>query len=318
VELVSVVIPAYNTEPFIGSTVSSVLAQTHTELELIVVDDGSTDRTVENASRFPDPRLRIITQSNAGVAQARNRGIEASRGLYVALLDADDTWLPHKLSTQIAALTANPTWGAVGGLMHHISSSGRPLGVAGFPIGEAERATVAAARLMPFPLSSILIRREALDEVGPFDESLQRDVPGQVEDLDFVARLAAVAGLGCVPEILGGYRVHKGSASARHYRSQAMGVRFLAARVAERQRGQELTFAEFLRSNRFSLRTWRVDTAAYSYRAAGLSVADRHLVVASLYAAQALLLDPARFLRRLRHQRGALFRRSRLPSRVHR
>lgn len=313
IELVSVVVPAYNAEMFIDEAVRSVLIQTYTELELIVVDDGSTDHTIKKVRGAADPRVRVISQPNAGVSSARNRGIQASSGAYVAFLDSDDTWLPHKLATQVAALAREPSWGAVGSLVHYISPSGRVLGVGGYPIGKAERAVVAGAQFMPFAVSSLLIRRTTLCEVGLFDESLQHDIPGQVEDLDFLARVASAAELGCVPEVLGGYRVHGASATARHYRSQSRGGRYLAARTAARKENRELTYAEF-NSRPESLRLWRLDTAGYCYRAAGLAVANRQLVAGAFYALAALLLHPARFVHRLQHQRGALFRASRPPA----
>jgi hypothetical protein len=162
-------------------------------------------------------------------------------------------------------------------------------------------------------VSSLLIRRMMLDEVGLFDESLGRDIPGQVEDLDFFARVASATELGCVPEVLGAYRVHGASATARHYRSQCRGARYLAARIAARNEDRELTYAEF-NSRPESLSVWRSDTAGYCYRAAGLAVADRRFVVGAFYALAALLLNPARFVHRLQHQRGALFRASKPPA----
>jgi glycosyltransferase involved in cell wall biosynthesis len=304
-ELVSVVIPAYNAEMFIGEAVRSVLAQTYTQLELIVVDDGSTDHTVEKVREAADSRVQVITQANAGVSCARNRGIQASSGAYVAFLDSDDTWLPHKITTQVAALATEPSWGAVGSLVHYISPSGRVLGIGGYPVGKAQRAAVASAQLMPFSISSLLIRRAILDEVGLFDESLR-----QAEDLEFLARVASATELDCLPEVLGSYRVHGSSATARHYRSQCRSARYLAARTAARKENRELTYAEF-NSRPESLRLWRSDTAGYCYRTAGLAVADRRLVAAAFYALAALLLHPARFVHRLQHQRGALFRASR-------
>jgi glycosyltransferase involved in cell wall biosynthesis len=116
--LVSVVIPAYNAERFLGQAVASVLAQSYRDLELIIVDDGSDDgtpgiiRALEAASvnRQTMP-VRGIFQSNSGPSRARNRGIEEAQGAYVAFLDADDRWHPEKLERQIAVLEADPALG---------------------------------------------------------------------------------------------------------------------------------------------------------------------------------------------------------------
>ena len=106
--LVSVVIPAFNGERFIGPTIESALAQTYSSVEIIVVDDGSTDATQEAVRRFGD-RVRYLRQSNQGGAAARNQGISAARGDWVAFLDQDDLWLPQKLERQAAVFLAEPS-----------------------------------------------------------------------------------------------------------------------------------------------------------------------------------------------------------------
>lgn len=99
---VSVVIPAFNRADVIGNAITSALGQTHPPLEVIVVDDASNDATAEMAARYPDPRVRVeCVPTNLGGAAARNRGIDAARGKFVALLDSDDLWLPRKLEVQM-------------------------------------------------------------------------------------------------------------------------------------------------------------------------------------------------------------------------
>src|SRR5688572_27049916 len=101
---VSVVIPAFDAAPYIGAALESVFAQTFPDFEVLVVDDGSRDETPALVAAY-GTRVRYLRQENAGVAMARNRGIEASQGRLVAFLDADDTWLPTKLERQMAQLT---------------------------------------------------------------------------------------------------------------------------------------------------------------------------------------------------------------------
>ncbi len=105
--LVSVVIPAYNCAAYLEETLGSVLAQAGVELEVIVVNDGSTDETAQIARRFGDP-VRVVDQANAGVCAARNHGLRLARGEFIALLDHDDYWLPGKLASQIATFAEHP------------------------------------------------------------------------------------------------------------------------------------------------------------------------------------------------------------------
>jgi glycosyltransferase involved in cell wall biosynthesis len=106
--LVSIMMPAYNAAPYIGKAIESVLAQSYTNWELIIVNDGSTDNTAEVAARYTDPRIRLLHQSNAGEAVARNRALDESHGEYVAFLDADDLFLPDHLVTTVKHLLEHP------------------------------------------------------------------------------------------------------------------------------------------------------------------------------------------------------------------
>jgi len=105
--LVSIIIPSYNCEAYIAETLRGVLAQTHPSIEVIVIDDGSTDRTREIVAGFGEP-VSLITQSNQRVCRARNRGIEAARGEFLCILDHDDYWAPNKLELQLDALAQHP------------------------------------------------------------------------------------------------------------------------------------------------------------------------------------------------------------------
>jgi len=105
---VSVIIPTYNTGKYLSEAISSVLNQTYTDIELIVVDDGSTDATQEILDQINDPRLIKIKIKNSGVSVARNTGLDIARGEYIAYLDADDRWLPSKLEKQVALINAEP------------------------------------------------------------------------------------------------------------------------------------------------------------------------------------------------------------------
>ncbi|HQT63707.1 MAG: hypothetical protein B7Z75_01670 [Acidocella sp. 20-57-95] len=126
---VSVIMPVYHVEQYVAQAVQSVLDQSYQDFELIIVDDGGTDHSVAICREFTDPRIRIISQVNHGLAGARNTGIAAARGHLVALLDSDDIWAPGKLAAHVAHLNANPDVGASYSAAELIDEHGHSLGI---------------------------------------------------------------------------------------------------------------------------------------------------------------------------------------------
>lgn len=129
----SIVIPAYNIENYIAKTLESVLAQTLQDFEIILVDDGSSDKTVAIIQQFNDPRITLLQQKNRGLAGARNTGIRHSQGDYIALLDGDDYWLPEKLERQLAHLETRPEVGVSFCPAAFMDDAGIPLGTYQMP-----------------------------------------------------------------------------------------------------------------------------------------------------------------------------------------
>ena len=125
---ITVVTPAFNAAPFIGDSIRSVLAQTHRDLRLVVVDDGSTDATASIVTALTDPRLTLVWQVNAGVAAARNRGMAVVEGGALLFLDADDWLAPAALATLSATLDAAPEAVAAVGPYARVDETGRPIG----------------------------------------------------------------------------------------------------------------------------------------------------------------------------------------------
>ena len=180
--LISVMIGAFDAEPYIAEAIDSVLAQTHRPLELIVVDDGSRDGTAAVAERYGE-RLTLIRQQNMGNGGARNTATRAARGDYFAFLDADDRFVPDKLERQLAALDADPALDLVFG---HVEEFVSP------ELDEATRARIRPPAGEPRPWMAanlMLIRRAAFERVGAFSEHLSVGVT-----VDWFAR-AQEAGL---------------------------------------------------------------------------------------------------------------------------
>jgi glycosyltransferase involved in cell wall biosynthesis len=202
--LVSVVIAAFNAERFLAEAISSVLNQTHRELEVIVVDDGSTDSTASVVERSLDPRVRLLRQPNKGVSMARNAGIEAARGEYVAFLDADDVWLPSKVERQLSVFRQHPAMGLVCGgyqivdesLQELLTVTPRPRHLRSLRMLYLEGDGVGLSFTGVVPV-------RILREVGGFDELLSTGA-----DVDLACRIARSHPITAVRETVALYRTH--------------------------------------------------------------------------------------------------------------
>jgi glycosyltransferase involved in cell wall biosynthesis len=199
---VSVVIPAYNAERFLGAAIESVLAQTSRDLEMIVVDDGSQDGTASVARRYGEA-IRYLRQDNSGVAVARNRGISESLGEYVAFLDADDTWRPDKLEKQLAALERQPGYRACHTAHTIVDDDLRPLGVARSPRRASILEDLILRGNVVGSICSVLCARELFDVVGGFDPALS-----QCADWDMWIRIGGLTDFLYLDEPLVTYRQH--------------------------------------------------------------------------------------------------------------
>ena len=218
---ISVIIPAYNAEPYIRAAIESCLSQTYPPCEIIVVDDASTDGTAAVAESFPAPVRVIRLPENTGVAAARNRGVRASTGDWIAFLDADDWFLPEKLERQRRCLLENER--AV-----LIYAGWRVIAVDG---AESVGRFKPPADLLPMlryrcnlPLLTILVRRSVFDSVGGFNPAFRR-----CQDWDLWLRIAArysVESFVALPEPLAVYRRVPGSLSsiAIHYFRQRIPI----------------------------------------------------------------------------------------------
>ena len=281
---VSVVMPAYRAEATIGAALSGVITQTHANVEVVVVDDGSDDDTAAIVSAHRDERVRLVTQPNRGVAAARNTGLDAARADLVAFCDADDILLPSHVAALLelyrpgAIVTANSYWLFPGGISRHKRRhKGR------FPAPDAQRMAILEQN---FVSTMSLFSRSLVAEIGGFDDQLRR-----AEDWDFWMR-AVFAGHTIVhqpvPHAL--YRWTSTGLSASHA-DMDTDVRRVLERAAARTdlRPDERDYLdrrlagpdprELFRSAEHALRAGRTHEAKPLYRAAAaLLPSERRLV----------------------------------------
>jgi hypothetical protein len=220
---VSVVMPVYNVETYVAEAIRSVLAQTFTDFELIIVDDGGNDGSMAICRSFCDPRIVIVAQRNRGLAGARNTGIAAARGEFVALLDSDDRWLPEKLMLHVIHLDNAPAVGVSYAPSRFIDTAGKPLRIVQRPKLKSVSAKDIFCRNPVGNGSAPVLRRTALDTIAfahpeertrPcwFDETLR-----QSEDIEMWLRLSLMGDVrfeGIAP-VLTEYRIGGGGLSAQ-------------------------------------------------------------------------------------------------------
>ena len=206
---ISVIIPAYNASRTIGATVDSVLAQTFSDFELLVIDDGSQDETAEVVSGFDDARVRCVRTENGGVSVARNRGLDLATGAYVAFLDADDAWRPAKLERQHRALSERSDVGLCFAATEHADDDLRPTAMHPAPRrADYREALLLEGNIISGSASSVMARASAIDEAGRFDPSLTL-----CADWDMWLRMSLVTGFLALDEPLVLYRSIPGTMS---------------------------------------------------------------------------------------------------------
>jgi len=206
--LVSVIIPAYNAEKYIEETIQSVLKQTHSNFELIVVDDGSTDNTIKLAELTSknNSEITVIKQKNSGVSIARNTGFQASKGNYVAFLDADDVWLPDCLELMLKRFSNDESLGLVQCDYQKIDESSKKEE----EIYSFEKEGYILEELLLggngkhiWGICGVLVKREVIEKVGAFDKDLSNGA-----DHEFYFRVAKQYKIGRVPSVTWYYRHH--------------------------------------------------------------------------------------------------------------
>jgi GT2 family glycosyltransferase len=221
--LVSVIVPSFNHQDYVSACLDSILGQTYGNIEVIVVDDGSTDdtrRTLHNYRRY----VTVIEQENRGTQAARNVAISLSSGEFIAFIDSDDIWMPNKLELQLAVFDAKPCIGLVYSYAYRIDSAGNLIHSRGKPqiIGKAlnENHDMVLQELLVedfIPALTTVIPKWCIEEVGRFDESLLG-----AGDWDLWLRIAAKYPIACVEQPLGFHRDHAANTTKMLFRSKSI------------------------------------------------------------------------------------------------
>lgn len=280
---VSVIMPVYNTAPYLENAVRSILQQSFADFELIAIDDGSTDGSGEMLERLAaeDARIRVLHQQNGGVPKALNAGLKAARGMYIARMDSDDEAHPHRFNRQVAALDARPDVVVLGTQFRLIDPEGRPLKVMHMPLDHAsldrklyEKQELAICH------PSAMIRADALERIGGYDETFS-----SAQDIDLFLRLAEVGELANLDDVLMHYRIHTRSKGYTN-RPEQMQNAWRAGRRAA------------IRRNR-AFKTPRPDRADGQRNKADVcrmwgwwALAGGHVDTARLYARRAVMANP--------------------------
>ena len=214
---VSVVMAAYNSGEFIGQAIQSVLDQTHKDFEFIIVDDGSTDNTLEVIRQFHDPRIRlIVNETNLGIVGSVNHGIDISRGEFIARMDSDDVCLPQRLEKEIEYLHAHPEIGVLGTEVREILNTGE--------IITRSRHILTDPYLIKFWLltdtvinnPTAVIRKELLVQVNGYDPEYI-----YAQDYEIWTRLAKITKITVLPEPLVNWRKHGGNITIAKWKKQS-------------------------------------------------------------------------------------------------
>lgn len=234
--LVTAIIPMYNGERFVRDSVESVLSQTYSAIEILVVDDGSTDRSIDVLAKYAG-RLRLIRQPNAGVANARNAGVEASRGEIVAFLDQDDWWQPTKIEKQVSVFVSDPEVTLVHTGTAHFDDQAKKFVGRLNPNCAADKLVGSCYQRLLLDNciynSTVAVRRSAVRRVGGFDTTIAGNT---VADYDLWLRLAKDGTFAFVPEELGVFRLHSSQGTWNRKEMLTAEFRMLSRYVTQQMR----------------------------------------------------------------------------------
>jgi len=217
--LVSVIIPIYNSESYVGGALESIINQTYKNLEIILIDDGSTDKSLDIIGKYAEKDKRVViikNESNSGIVVSLNKGISYCHGKYVARMDSDDWSFPYRISKQVEFLEKNPDVVICGGSIEITNESLKPLNHRMYPVDDKSVRKL-FFRYSPFAHPCVTYRTDAIKKVGLYNESIPL-----AQDYDLYFRLGKVGKLANIPDVILKLRVHGESLSMSKARKQEL------------------------------------------------------------------------------------------------
>ena len=230
--IVSVIMAVHNAENFLEAAVQSILSQSFSDFEFIILDDGSTDRSRQMLEEYArkDTRVRLISRANKGLTTSLNEGLKLARGGFIARMDADDAALPDRLKLQVEYLRGHPEVSVLGGAYELIDDAGRMLTTIVPPTDDATLQEHALSGRTPICHPLAMFRRDAAEKVGGYDEEFT-----VAQDLDLWLKLGEVGKLACVPNVLLRYRQHSDAVSEKKQSLQVRNMRLACERAYARR-----------------------------------------------------------------------------------
>ncbi|MDA8629728.1 glycosyltransferase [Bacteroidia bacterium] len=294
--MISVVIPIFNGEKYLEEAIKSVLNQTFEELEILLLNDGSTDLTRNICRRYEveDERVRYFEWPNSGMAETLNKGLKECSYEYVARLDADDIMLPDRLQIQIDYLIKNPHIDVLGTLGFYINESGKIIGRTFSDINQNSLKKKYFDKNEPFGMlhPSIIYKKSKILMIGGY-----RGEYWPCDDIDLWNRLyEKQVDFDVIQSPLIKYRIHQSSAVASRYLENRMKYRWMRSNMRNRRIGvPEISFDKYLTSNRYTINNKRKDLAKYYYRIGAHKITmdkTQDILVGIAMAVVSLILDP--------------------------
>jgi GT2 family glycosyltransferase len=275
---ISAILPVYNGKAYLQEAVESILAQTFTDFELIIINDGSTDGSGALLRELAahDQRIVLVERANGGLVSALNEGIERAHSGIIARMDADDVAMPQRFALQFAQMGREPDLGVLGSFINIIDKEGHIIRLADYPVTSTETARF-LEHGCPVAHPSVMIRRDAVLKAGGYRKAFSH-----CEDYDLWLRISELGyGIANLPKVLLNYRMHGANVSTIHREAQELGS--LIARLAHRMRkagltdpvkGEEKVHAGLIQSVPVQLRQ-DIDAALFVLHHSRLSLGDR-------------------------------------------